>query len=743
MHLPQLIIDLAVILGLAGLVSVVFRLLKLPVVLGYIISGFLAGPSFPYLPTIKDSANIKIWGEIGVIFLLFGLGLEFSYKKLMRLGGVSLVAGTIEIFFLMFLGITVAHLLGWQPMDRLFLGGCLAISSTAVIAHSFEDLKLQGRRFASIVLGILIIEDIAAIVLLVLLSTISVTKQFEGTQMVLQLFRLGAYLIAWYVAGIFLLPSLLSKVKKWTNDETALIAGVGLCLAMAVVASFAGFSPALGAFLTGSIIAETVWSKTLENVFRPIKNFFGAVFFVSVGMLINPTLLFENAGMIVILAMVLICGKFVGVAIGVLVTGRSLRHGLQSAASMIQIGEFSFIIVGLGDSLGITSPFLSPVVLGVAVLTTMFTPFSIRSSEKIVEIVERRLPLPISKILEKYQAAIHSASIFPTWTVWLRKVMVIVLTNGIVVLMIFFGVKHWQHLISKLEVLPERFSGLIPNLIAIILAIPFFWAMAFSQPKMGSTGPSGSTPRPTPRQNASLFSAMLAIRYGLSFLLFVHLSTEFFSFVDALILSLIFSALAVLIFPKRVRRVYGWFESRFQANFDSRDEAKAGAVSALTPWDARLLELTVPDESALIGKSLEQLKIRESHGVTIVLIKRGNLVIQAPQPTEILMPRDQLSMIGLDKDLEIFHRFLTTEVALNSDLEDKNFGLLPVTITEGSVYLGKKIRDSGIRESVRGLVIGIERRGQRILNPDSSILLEKGDLVWLVGDVVKIRSHSF
>ncbi|MBL0884646.1 MAG: cation:proton antiporter, partial [Chitinophagaceae bacterium] len=404
-HLPVLIKDLALILGAAGIITIFFKKLKQPVVLGYIIAGLLVGPNFKLFPTIGDVEGIKIWAEIGVVFLLFALGLEFSFKKLVKVGGSAAITGITELSFMMILGYSMGQVLGWSTVDSMFLGGIIAISSTTIIFRAFDELGLKTKQFSSLVIGVLIIEDLVAILLMVLLSTVAVSQQFEGTQMFLSIGKLLFFLCIWFVMGIFLLPTFFKKVSRFLNSETLLVLSLALCLGMVVLADQVGFSAALGAFIMGSILAETTQAHKIEQLITSVKNLFGAIFFVSVGMMINLQILVDYAVPVLILTLSVIMGKTIFVASGALLSGRPLKQAVQAGTSMSQIGEFSFIIATLGVSLNVTSSYLYPIAVGVSVITTFTTPYMIKLAEPLYQFLLKVLPDKWITGLEKYSSS--------------------------------------------------------------------------------------------------------------------------------------------------------------------------------------------------------------------------------------------------------------------------------------------------------------------------------------------------
>ncbi|OAV67536.1 Inner membrane protein ybaL [Bacteroidales bacterium Barb4] len=398
-HLPNLVYDLALILITAGVVTILFKWLKQPVVLGYIVAGFLVGPHIHLLPSVIDGESIATWSEIGIIFLLFALGLEFRYKKLLEVGKPALIAAVINMGAMIGIGYAVGRLFGWSNMEGLFLGGMVSMASTTIIIKAFNDMNVQKHRFANIVFGILIMEDIAAILMMVLFSTIAVSQTFEGMQLLGSLSKLIFFIIIWFVTGIFVIPTVLKKIKSYLNDETLMIVSVGLCLGMVLFAHSVGFSAALGAFIMGSVLAETTEAKRIEHLALPLKNLFGAVFFVSVGMMIAPSQIAEHILPIVVLTTVVLLGRILFATAGVLASGESLKVSVQAGFSLAQIGEFSFIIAALGIQLGVIGEFIYPVIVAVSVITTFTTPYGIRYSEKVYDKVEKLLPAKWNRLL--------------------------------------------------------------------------------------------------------------------------------------------------------------------------------------------------------------------------------------------------------------------------------------------------------------------------------------------------------
>ena len=469
-QIPSLISDLAVILISAGLVTLLFKWLKQPVVLGYIVAGILAGPSITQIPTVTNIESIRIWADIGVIFLLFALGLDFSFKKLMKVGGTAVIGAITIVIGMMTLGYTTGLSLGWGHMNSLFLGGMLSMSSTTIIFKAFDDMGLRNQRFAGVVFGILVVEDLFAVLLMVLLSTLAVSKHVEGMELLNSVIKLGVFLLFCFVIGIYLIPSFLKKARTFLNDETLLIVSLGLCLGMVIIATKAGFSSALGAFVMGSILAETIDAEHIEHIIKPVKDLFGAIFFVSVGMLIDPALLWEYKIPILILTLVVMTGQILFASFGVLLSGQPVKIAIQSGFSLAQIGEFAFIIASLGLSLGVTDNFLYPIVVAVSVVTTFFTPYMIRMAEPACRVADRIIPKSWMKFLERYSSGSNTIHQKSAWNKLLKALIRIVGTYTAVTLVLIF---IWLQFIAPfiMKELPGiRGAGISLVLILLLIA---------------------------------------------------------------------------------------------------------------------------------------------------------------------------------------------------------------------------------------------------------------------------------
>lgn len=737
-HLPTLIQDLAIILMTAGFVTIICRKVGQPVVLGYIIAGLLVGPAVHIFPTVTDLPNIQVWAEIGVIFLLFALGLEFSFKKLAKVGGSASLTALIEVIGMVVIGYCVGQFFNWSSMDSLFLGGILAISSTTIIIRAFEETGVKGQGFVPFVFGVLIVEDLAAILLLVLLSTVAVTNQFNGEELLISSFKLVFFILLWFLGGIFLLPSLLKFIRKHSSEEMLLVVSIAFCFFMVVLSTNAGFSPALGAFMMGSIFAETAEAEKIEHVIKPVKDLFAAIFFVSVGMLIDPKILNAYAGPIVILTVVTIVGKFLTTFAGALLSGKSLRHSTQAGLSLAQIGEFSFIIATLGLSLKVTSDFLYPIAVGVSVVTTFTTPYLIKNSDSIYLWLEKKIPERYLNGLQRYSDSTNQVSKQSQWRSVLSFYAIKIVTSSIIIVATFTLLAKYLPQILQ-STIPDLFWLNTVNLIITLFCVaPFFWALLIKRPNLVEIKQLAQV-----SDYRTALVALEVLRVLTAIVLFGFLIQKFVFLPIAAAIYLVLAVGFLLIFSKHLRKVYGWFEQHFLTNLSDRDGhlAKAEIHQAkipIAPWNAGISYINIPAESKVAGEKLLDLKIRETFGVTVALIERGKLSITAPGRDEKLYPHDRIAVIGTDNEIYKFTAFIKSEV-LQKESSIENYGLHQIEIKPLSPFAHKTIRDSGLREQTAAIVVGLERQGERILNPESMLRIEPHDILWLAGDSKKIR----
>ena len=618
----------------------------------------------------------------------------------------------------------------WGNMNSLFLGVILSISSTTIILKTFDELGVKTQKFAGNVIGALIVQDILAILMMVLLSTVAVSQNFSGIELFQSVLKLIFFLTIWFVVGIFFIPTLLKKAKHLLTDEMLLIVSLALCLLMVLFAANVGFSPALGAFIMGSIIAETTQAEHIEHLVKPVKDLFGAVFFVSVGMLIDPEMLMKYAFPVGILTLVVILGQSLSSTIGALLSGQPLNQSIQTGMSLSQIGEFSFIIATLGMTLNVTSDFLYPIVVAVSAITTFTTPFMVKFSTPLSIYLEKKLPRRWVKKIERYSANTEAIKSVSTWQILLKAYLTQVIIHSIIIVAII--------LLSSKYILPlvedSRFGNAIAALITVVILSPFLWALSLRRVAVEQVQELMQV-----RKYQGPIIVLVFSRIALTLFYFGFVLNEFFSPIIAWIALVIGIALYIL-FPKRLHAFYNKIESHFITNFNDREITKQSKrQNVLSPWDGHMAEFTIAPASNLAGKSLKSLKIREQFGINIASIKRGDITINIPIRTERLFPGDEINVIGTDEQVKLFKNYLDKNEIDEPETLVKEDIILQQLELKNRVCIGKSISESQIREKTHGIIVGIERNGKRILNPESHWILESDDILWIAGDRKKIN----
>ena len=748
-HLPKLIADLALILITGAITTLLFRRIKQPLVLGYIIAGFLVGPHLSITPTVADNDNIKTLAEIGVIFLLFSLGLEFSFKKLLRVGGAASITAFVEIAFITVTGYILARWMGWSVMDSLFLGGMLASSSTTIIIRAFDELGIKTKQYVRVVFGVLVVEDIVVILLMVLLSTMAVSKQFQGMELLFTVTKLLFFLALWFLAGIFLLPTFLKKAKKLLDDEALLILSIGLCLGMVVVATQVGFSAELGAFIMGSIMAETTSAEKVEHIIKPVKDLFAAVFFVSVGMMIDPQAIVQYGWPVLWITLLTLFGKLFSTTLGALISGQPLKQSVQVGMSMAQIGEFAFIVATLGLSLGVISDFIFPVVVGASAITTFTTPYMIKFSEPVYNFIVKNLPAKWVIALSNYSSGAQHIQAESNWKVVMKSYASIMVTNGIILIALFLISVNFlmpflnEHIENSLL---NKVTGLV---ITLGVSAPFLWALMAKKPAISAYKELWLVNK----YNRGPLLVLEISRNIIGILLIGFWVNGFFSTKITFLLAVPLIIIVMLLFSKRIQAFYQRIEGRFLSNLNAREklageqQAEKNPVqnrfnpqSDLSPWDAHMIDMEVNPQAEYIGKALVELAWREKYGINIAYIKRGEKLIYAPGRNNRLLPFDHVGIIATDDQMQTFRPvFDAIETVEKTKEHLDDIVLQKIVVDEHNKLKGLSIRGSHIRERTNGLVVGIERDKERILNPDSTTNFEWGDVVWIVGERKKIH----
>lgn len=736
-ELPHLVKDLALILVVAGIVTIVFKKLKQPLVLGYVVAGFLVSPHMPYIMSVADRADISTWGDIGVMFLLFSLGLDFSFKKILKMGASPIISTCSIVFCMMILGIVTGHLFGWSRMDSIFLGGMLAMSSTTIIYKAFDDLGLRQQRFAGLVMSVLILEDILAIVMMVMLSAIANGSNPDGGQMIGSLMKIGFFLILWFVVGIFLIPLMLRSMRKFINNETLLIVALGLCCAMAVLSTKVGFSSAFGAFVMGSILAETIEAERIIKVVEPVKNLFGAVFFVSVGMLVDPAILVEYSWPIVTLVLVIIIGQVIFGSLSFLIGGQSLKSAMQCGFSMAQIGEFSFIIASLGLSLGVIGKFLYPVVVAVSVITTFLTPYMIRMATPAYGMLERRLPKKWIMAMNNLTLAKQTTQPEAKWRTLIKQMVRItviysILSGASIALMFTFFLPFVRQL------LPHWWANAACGLLTLLFISPFLRAIMM---KKNHSEEFKALWNSNPYNRLPLILTII-VRVAVASAFVFYICYYLTRFTNALMISIALAAVALMIISRSLKKRSIKMERLFMQNLRSR-EIVAEVMGRRRPlYEGRLLDrdvhisdFTIPEDSLWAGKMLRELEFRNRYGVHISSILRGSQRINIPNGGTILFPGDNIQAIGSDDQLTAFSEALNTELHdKDPEIEKREMKLHQVVINRNGIFAGKTLRDSGIRDVYNCMVVGLEEGKENLSQMDPSHKLRHGEAIWIVGE---------
>ncbi|MBP5340981.1 MAG: cation:proton antiporter [Bacteroidales bacterium] len=732
--LPALFMDLAVILVTAGVITVVFKWLKQPLVLGYILAGFFIGPYFPWFPAVTDTQNVHVWSDIGIVFLMFALGLEFSIKKLKKVGTTGAVTALTELAIMFLIGNTVGHLLGFKSMDCIFLGCMLSISSTAIIVKSFDDLRLKQQKFTSTVTAVLVVEDLIAVLLLVVLSTISVSRTFDGGQLAMSMVKLVFFLIVWFVFGIYLIPTFLRWMRKYMTEETLLLVAVGLCFGMVVLAAKAGFSTALGAFVMGAILAETIEADVIHRLITPLKNLFSAVFFVSVGMLIQPAVLGKHWLTVLIIAACIILFKSFAATTGVLLSGKPLKTAVQSGFCFCQIGEFSFIIAGLGLSYGVIDENLYPIIVSVSILTTFVTPYMIKGALPFYNWAEPRLPERVKDRLNRYsENSGGDDDSRATIGKFIRKQLTNILLYGAIlaaISLLSIGILRpfLDKLFADLEI-PQIWSRILGLVGTLVIMSPFLWAVAVKNVSKKKIREMFDTYR----FSQAVVIPMLVLRYFVALLSVGIIIAGYVDIAVGFLMVLAIIVVGVVLFSRRADGFYVQIEERFTKNFNSRQAQASFHIPAGMENEFAMERLRVTPSSPLAGKTLAQNDIRDRYGANIVTIERGETIIDLPTKDNILMPSDVLTVIGTEEQVSSIRGDIEKEAdLLVHDHSDHEMHMYRYRVDAGGPLCGMQIGTSILATKHHVMVIAIERGGQKIVNPRRGTIFQHGDLIWFV-----------
>jgi len=730
--------DLALILMVAGIVTLLFKKLKQPLVLGYIVAGFLVSPHMPYTASVVDMENVHLWADIGVMFLLFSLGLDFSFKKILKMGASPIISTVTIIFCMAMLGICVGYVFGWSRMDCIFLGGMLAMSSTTIIYKAFDDLGLRQQQFAGMVMSVLILEDILAIVMMVMLSALASGSNPDGGQMLQSVLSIGFFLILWLVVGISAVPLFLRSVRKLINAEVLLIVSLGLCCAMAVFSTKVGFSSAFGAFIMGSILAETIEAERIERLVEPVKNLFGAIFFVSVGMLVDPAILANYALPIFVLVMTILVGQSLFGSFAFILGGESLKSAMRCGFSMAQIGEFSFIIASLGLSLGVISDFLYPVVVAVSVITTFLTPYMIRFATPAYSALEHRLPSRLIRLLNQLSTSHPNTAEHSKWKrlltqMTINTVVYSILSTATIALMLMVVHPFLARMLGK-----AWYTNLLSGVLTIVLIAPFLRAMVMK--KNHSEEWKALWAESNYNRLPLMFTIIVRSAIAVCFVFIVCKQLSHFG--SAVLITLAFLAVVFIVLSRTIKQRSIKLERLFINNLRSRDiEAQVHGKKRplyegkLLDRDVHIADFDVPVNSTWMGMTLKQLNLGKKYGVHVSSILRGNNRLNIPDGDSVIFPCDRLQVIGSDEQLSKLHAALKREtIGPDPELEKREMKLRQMIIGPESPFIGQTLEESGIRSRYSCMVVGLEE-GKENLSPfRPSRRFKEGDIIWIVGE---------
>lgn len=733
MHLPPLIFDLAIILAVAGFITAIFLKIKQPVVLGYILAGVVVGPHTPPFQLVADIEGIKTWAELGIIFLMFSLGLEFSFKKLLSVGlTASITVGLEQIFFIS-IGYFIGLWIGFSPIESLFLGAMISISSTTIIIKALEELKLKTHRFASIIFGVLIVEDLVAILLIVGLTSIAQTQIISPLALLGTGFNLIIVILSWFIFGHLLIPRLMSFIAKRGSSEMITLISIGLCLMLVIFANQLGYSAALGAFIMGSILAESRINNQIESLMKPLKDLFGAIFFVSVGMLVDPRLFWEYRYVIISLSLLSILGKLFITSFGSLITGQSLRNSIQTGLGLGQIGEFSFIIAGIGVSLNAIDKSFQPIAVGVSIITSFTTPYLISYSGPISNWIEKKLPTKIPQIQNNYVIWWEHQTSDKQDFLPVLKTMAIWTLNGIIMTIIlnncFKGLA--PRLASHFPVV-ANWSMEISWFVGLIVSSPFIWAMVFASKK---------TFQLISTNKKIIYVVFMIILPALTSVWLGLISIKEISYKIILPMMLVFLALIYFLLYKRLEKYYGWFEGTLKSTFKQKSShSKSKELSSLAPWDTHLHSFEIHPNAHLVGKTLMEANLRKTFGIGVVAIQRGLQTIVTPKANEQILPMDRFVVIGSDEQLDAFQKEveLPPEVLKNEYPPIENHILRYIELPNSSFLVGQSLKEANLREEYEATIVGVERNNSRIMNIHGDFIFLAGDIIWVVAEKAKI-----
>lgn len=735
LSVESLISDLALILVLGAISTLIFKRLRQPIVLGYIVAGFLASPHMWLLPSVTTEANIEFWAQIGIVVLLFTLGLEFSFKKLLNVGGSAVVTALVIVIGMMTFGFVTGKLLDFGNIDSLFLGGMLSMSSTTIIIKAFSDLGVKHKRFASLVLAVLICEDLFAVVMMVLLSSVAINSSVESSEMLMSMLRLVFFLVIWFTVGVWVLPTFFKRVSRSITDEMLLVISMGLCLAMAVFSAKTGFSMALGAFVMGSILAGTIQAERIERVIKPVKDLFGAVFFISVGMMVNPQIISQHWSTIAILAVVVIVGMIIFGSAGMLITGQPLKIAIQSGFSLTQIGEFAFIIASMGMSLGVLDAVIYPIVVAVSVITTFFTPYFIKAADPCYDFVVRHLPDKLNFLLERYSKKQSESESAVIWrAIAVRSLWRIVLYASLLIAIMLVSRQYFEPIVENW--LGVHYGRLVAAGVTVAVMSPFLFALASPSARRSEYEKLNQI---NGRRNDVPLVVMAILRIILASVLLLVYLHNIFGRTGMALVALVILVITVLTFSRRIRRRLMSMEKHFLQNLNERELHRSGKDNNLVS-DLHMAYMTVGYDCPFVGEKLKNSNLRKVYGVNIASITRGANCYPVPNGEMRIFPGDHMAVIGTDEQIQTLLPIVEQSSEVTVVPFDKhNMEFVHFELSDESPILGKTVAEAGLRDEYASLLVAIQR-GDEYIKPTGDETFEAHDVIWIVGNAKRLMT---
>lgn len=728
--------DLALILLVAGVVTIIFKALKQPLVLGYIVAGMLTGPYITFIPTATNLDNVEFWGNIGVIFLLFGLGLEFNFKKLKKVGGAGFMTVCSEVLMMFCMGVILGKILGWGTTASLFLGGMLSISSTSIIIKAFDDLGLKNKKFTHLVFGALVVEDLVAILLLVLLPALAVSNTFDGGMLAEKMLSLSLFILLWFTGGIFLIPSVYKKLKSMLTDETLIVVSLGLCLMMVVMTIKAGISEALGAFVMGSILSGTIQNEKIIKLTKPIKDFFGAIFFVSVGMLVDPKIVIEYWPQVLLITVTIIIAKPISAIIGLLFSGQTLRIALQSGLCLCQIGEFSFIIASLGKSMDVTEGYLYPIIVTVSILTTFITPYWIRLGDPLYHLIYNHVKPQWRTVIERLGTGRKTLDREGEWNKLLKSyfLRLFIYTGWL----LFVGVFFYQvvNTLFTRHFGDSFYSKLTLFALHILVMSPFLYGLLRRKDSDGAFDRIWADRKFA--RGPLLF--MMILKYVIAVIAIAMVVGEYLTHSTGVILIICTLVIIVVIVSTKTKRYYSKIENQFLTNLNSEGGRKGLTMPRELADEIHMDFCEVGANSYLAGKTISQVHKEKNPGAVIIRIHRGGEIIDLPQKDELLYPMDSLQILGTDKQVQDYRLLSEDKEVTSVQAHSDDMDLLQLTLGEHSVLIGTQANITLVRSKYGVLIIGVEKaHSNTYIRPTSAITFEQGDTIWAVGKKERVK----